>query len=222
MATHENPADKPEVKELTDEATKLVALAGSYKVATPEQYNAAGEELKRIKGARTRLEALRMTMTKPLDAAKKAIMDFFRAPADQLDRAENTLKRAMIGFQQEQERIRLEQQRLADEAARKEREALERRAQKAEASGKVEKAEMLQTQAASVVAPVIQRETPKVAGVTTRKVPKFEIVDPTLVPREYCTPDEKKIRAVVNALRTDATIPGVRVWMEDQLAAGAA
>lgn len=43
-----------------------------------------------------------------------------------------------------------------------------------------------------------------------RKTMDFEILDPTLVPREYCSPDEKLLReAVKNQVNT---IPGVRIF----------
>lgn len=215
-------ASDPEVQELTAETQALVALSGAYAVATAESYSHAGEDLKRIKGAKARLETIRKTMTKPLDDAKKAIMDFFRGPSDQLDRSEASIKRAMIAFADEQDRIRREEQRKAEEAARKERERIEAQARKAAESGKAGKAEMLQERAANVVAPVIHREAPKVIGVSTREVWKFEITDPAALPREYTMPDDTKIRKVVGALKGETQIAGVRVWAEKQLAAGTA
>lgn len=214
-----NPAADPDVKELTAQSAQLLALSSTYKVATADQYNGAGDELKRVKAAQKRLDDLRKSMTRPLDAAKKAIMDFFRAPEDQLARAESGIKRAMIAFSEEQERIRREEQRKAEEAARKERERLEAQARKAAESGKTEKAEQLEERAAAVVAPVIQREAPKVSGVNLRDVWLFEITDPNLVPREYLVVDESKIRKVVGALKGDTTIPGIRVYSEKRMAA---
>lgn len=220
-----NPAADPDVKELTAQSAQLLALSSTYKVATADQYNGAGDELKRVKAAQKRLDDLRKSMTRPLDAAKKAIMDFFRAPEDQLARAESGIKRAMIAFSEEQERIRREEQRKAEEAARKERERLEAQARKAAESGKAEKAEQLEERAAAVVAPVIQREPPKVAGVSVRKVWKFEITDPSKINPTFLMPDETKIRKQVLALGADAASivgPGVRIYQENQYASGAA
>lgn len=217
-----NPADDPEVKQLTAQTDTLLAVGSNYVVRDADEYRVAGDELQRVKGAQRRLDELRKSMTRPLDAAKKAIMDFFRGPEDKLARAENGIKRAMIGFQQEQERKRAEEQRRADEAARKERERLAAQARAAEASGKVEKAAQLEQRAAGVVAPVISRNPPKVTGVQTREIWRFEVTDPDLVPREYMSVDESKIRRVVGALKGDAKIAGVRVWSEKAIAAGSA
>jgi len=214
--------DRPEVQELIENTRQLTVLAYEYPVATAEHYSKAGEDLKLIKGTRARLEELRKSFTAPLDLAKKNIMDFFRRPAAQLDEAESRIKRSMISFSDEQDRIRREEQRRADEAARREQEKLNERARKAAEAGRPEKAAALEQRAETIVAPVIHREPPKVAGVSTREVPKFEIVDEKAIPREYLIPDVSKIRGVVNSLKMDANIPGVRVWMEKQLAAGAA
>lgn len=211
----------PEVKALTEETQVIVAAAGAVVVKTVEQYALAGTELTRIKGAAKRLDELRTSITRPMDAAKKAVMDFFRAPAERLAAAEAQIKRAMLAYSNEQDRIRQAEQRKADEAAQRERDRISAQAAKATAAGKDEKAAALEQRAAEVVAPVIQREPPKVAGVSTREVWKFAIVDAALVPREYTLIDESKIRRVVGAMKGDTAIPGVRVYAEKALAAGA-
>lgn len=148
----------------------------------------------------------------------------------------------LAAMQREEERKAREKA----EALRREQEEAARRAREAEAAGRAEEArkaaaeaaklaaqavkveeksadkiETLQLREAMVVAPVIEREAPKVAGVSTRESWKFEITDPAVVPRQYLVIDEAKIRKVVQALKADAQIPGVRVWSERQLAAGA-
>ena len=45
-----------------------------------------------------------------------------------------------------------------------------------------------------------------------REVNKFEIIDETLVPRELCSPDESKIRKMIEAGFTN--IAWVKVWKE--------
>lgn len=217
-----DPSTNPEVQELQTETQSLVALAGTYTVTTAEEYSASASDLKRIKGALARLEKLRKGMTQPLDAAKRAIMDFFRGPEDQLTRAEAGVKRAMIAFSTEQDRIQREAQARADAAARKEREKLEQRAENAESAGKLGKADELLQRAAMVTAPVLARETPKVTGVSTREAWKYEVTNAALVPRDYTKLDEQKIAGVVRAMKGDTNIPGIRVYSERVLASSAA
>lgn len=254
----DNLAADPEVKALTVQTEQFEALALTYKVATAVQYTDAGEQLKQVKAAQKRLDDLRKSMTRPLDVAKKAIMDFFRAPEEKLVRAEGGIKRAMIAYSDEQERIRREEQRRAEEAARKERERLEAIAREAErkarekadaerkaaeaaaAAGRAAeaaklmakaaateeraaaKAEEATQQAAMVVAPIIQRETPKVPGVSAREVWTYEVIDIALLPREYTMPDDKKLGAVVRAMKGDTNIPGLRAYSKNILASDAA
>jgi hypothetical protein len=174
----ENIAARDDVREVTAATMALASLAGSYQVITAEHYEAAGADLTRVKAAQKRLEAVRKAITQPLDAAKKAVMDFFREPEARLVDAESRIKRAMISFSDEQDRIRRAEQQKADEAARKERERIEAQAIKAQASGKVEKAEALQQRAQTVVAPIISRAPPPVTGINTREVWKFEVTNP--------------------------------------------
>jgi hypothetical protein len=199
-----DPLKTPEVKELQQETQQLAAIANDYKVTTAEHYATGAEHLKRVKGNLSRLEKIRKGMTQPLDAAKRAIMDFFRPFEEQLTRAEGSIKRALIAYNEEQLRIQRAEQAKVEAAARAERERNERAAadarRKAEedaaqlrrdaeaaaaagrtaeaaklaarAEQKVERAEVkaegLEMQARTVVAPIIQRETPKVSGLSDR------------------------------------------------------
>lgn len=55
-------------------------------------------------------------------------------------------------------------------------------------------------------------------GVTTRSTWKYSVEDLTAVPREYLTLDEKKIKAVVKAMKGDTAIPGIRVFEDGTVA----
>lgn len=251
----------PEVQAVASEVSYLEAYASNYVVRTAEEYAAGGEDLKRVKAAQKKLEETRTAITGPMNAALKRVNDFFRAPADRLNTIERAIKSKMVVYSDEQERIRREEQRKAEEAARREREKIEAQAREAErkarekadaerraaeeaaAAGRAEEAaklnaraaateakaaekvEQLAERAATVVAPVIQREAPKVAGVATREVWKFEITDPSKINPAFLMPDEQKIRKQVQALKGDAAAligPGVKVWVERSIAAGAA
>lgn len=212
----------PEVVEAREIVERATQAAATFKIVTAQDYEDSAGMLKKVMASKKRLEDLRTAITGPLNASLKAVNDLFRAPAEKLVAVERQIKGEIGRYADEQDRIRREEQRKADEEARKQREKLEAQARKAEESGKAEKAETLQQRAETIVAPVIQREPPKVTGVSMREVARFEITDASQLPREYLVPDEKKIRGVVAALKTGANIPGVRVWMERQVAAGAA
>ena len=59
---------------------------------------------------------------------------------------------------------------------------------------------------------VLPKETPKMKEMQARETWQFEVVDEKLVPREFMSPDPKKIGAVVRSQKKLANIPGVRIW----------
>lgn len=250
-----DPSAQPEVRALIAKTDVIVSEAEAFKIVTPLQYADAGEVLKRIKAHAKQLEDTETGITRPINAGLKALRELFRGPRDRATHAENLVKRQMMAFNDEQERIRREEQRKADEIARKERERIEaiareterkarekaaeerKAAEAAAAAGRAEEAARLTAkadateqkaadkvltlgeQATTIVAPVIHREPPKVSGVSTREVWKFAVSNAAAVPREYLSVDETKIRKVVQALKGDTQIAGVRVYSEKQLAA---
>lgn len=228
-----DPSKLPEVQQATATADKLVALAGSYHVTTAAEYGSAGGDLVQVNTAIARLEELRLSMTRPIDQGLRAIREFFRGPTERLERAKSQIKRAMIAYDEEQQRIAREAQRRAEEQARLAREEQERKARELEQRAAAERAagnaraaarletraEVAQDRAASVVAPTFVAETPKVKGVSGRRVWKYRVKDANLVPREYLMLDDKKIGAVVRAMRKDTNIAGIEVYDEPDLSA---
>jgi colicin import membrane protein len=221
----------PEVQEAEAAVNALVTLADSYAVTTVVAYEAGADDLKRVKAAQKQLEELRTGMTGPLNASLKRINDFFRAPTQRLQNAEGKIKRALLAFSQEQERIRREEQAKRDAEARKEQERLAKLAAKAEAAGKVEKAERLELQAATIVAPVVQMEQPRVTGLATREVWHGECVDLMALvqaiaagkaPLALVAANDKVIGQQARSLKTDFAVPGIRVWSTQEMASRSA
>ena len=118
----------PELEAEAASVDTMVTWAEQLAIATATDYEKAGEGLRRIKARAKELDEKRKELTLPLDALKKKWMDWFRTPLAKLEQAEIAVKRHMITFQEEQERIRREAERQAAEAARKERERMDREA----------------------------------------------------------------------------------------------
>lgn len=88
-----------------------------------------------------------------------------------------------------------------------------------------EKIEQLSDKALDIVAPIIQREAPKVEGVSVRERWTFEVLDAAKLDRRFMTPDLEGIGKLVNALRADAAGvlgEGVRVYSVPVVASEAA
>ncbi len=119
---------------LTNSAQKALANATDYVIDSPTMFELASDDLKRVKSLQKEVEEKRTGITGPLNQAVKAVNDLFRSPKEYLDKAEATLKRAMVTYTTEQERLAAEARRQAEAEARAERERLaqqEREAQEA-------------------------------------------------------------------------------------------
>lgn len=177
-----------------------------------------------------------LTIAEEAIKRQKAITDFFAASkklAFDLHRSickmesdllqpymqiERLIKDRRLNWRQAEEQKRLkaeaeqrriahaaEQQRLLDEAAALEKE------------GEKEAAEVVLEQAQTVQAPavVVQSTVPKQVGSSIRKKHSYRIDDEAMVPREFCSPDPKKIKATVDAYGMGAKISGVTVFPDE-------
>jgi hypothetical protein len=150
------------------EGMTAVTYADSFAIASAGDSAKAQEARARIN---TRIKALndaRMALTRPIDAAKKVIVDFFAGPISAFERAKVVLDRKIITYENEQEAIREAKQRqldkiaederkrlqaIADETARKAREEADKKRREAEAAaaaGRQAEADRLNAQAARV------------------------------------------------------------------------
>ena len=212
-----------DMADLEQEKSSIVTLVRNFQIANAEDFTAAAEQLKTIKGSQKRVNEFFDPMIKQADQTTKDIRAKKRAFSDPLDQSEGRLKQLMLGFQQVQQRKAEDERRRlqaeADERARKEREALEK---KAAAAKKPETQERHAEAAAMVVAPVIHvaSEAPKVAGISTRKIWRARVVNLEAVPREFMLVDEKKLAKFAAAMKEGAKVEGVEFYTEDILSSG--
>lgn len=165
--------------------------------------------------------------------AHKSIIAAKKVHTDPLEKAEKIARDNMKTWMNEQERIRRETEKKALEEQRKAQEAAELAMREAEAQARKEQqgqAEMLaewglEEEAAAVAqAPVIVPEIaipvysppPQIqkGPVSYRESWVAEIIDPTLIPKEYMIIDMAKINGVAKAMKGLTNIPGVQVRCE--------
>ena len=197
--------------------TQVADQAELLVIEKPEDYEFAGSLLRSIKTVRNNIDATFDGPIKAAHEAHKSILSAKKQHEAPLANAESVVKNKMGKWSMEQERIRRAEEARLRDFAQKEAEA--RRLAEAielEKQGHAEKADALL--AASVVAPtvVVPSREVKTDGVTQVRVWKFRIVDEAIVPIEFRTIDETKIRKVVNAMGDAAKIPGVDVYAEMQ------
>lgn len=215
-----NAPESPDTATLQAESKPLL-VPPNFKITTADQYQNAGTQLTGIKGLLQKIGLTFDPHIKRAHDAHKALVAEKRTHEQPLLNAESLLKRALLAYNAEQDRIRREQETKAREAAEKERRRIEDRAAKQAEKGNEQRAEALREKAALVSTPVIETHTPKVAGLSTREMWDFEIQDETLIPREYLVVSEQRIGAVVRAMKSATNIPGVRVFPRQTIASRA-
>jgi chromosome segregation ATPase len=110
-----------DIKELLNGAT-------IEKIDTAEQAAAAGMMVKSLSAKRKQTEELRVLTKEPHLQAGREIDSYFKAPIEKMMAVEKQVSGKIIDWNRLVEQKRAEQQRLADEVARKEREAIEAKA----------------------------------------------------------------------------------------------
>ena len=186
--------------------TKTVA------VRNPVERKAVYEAVIGVKTKRAQIVESFKVSKESTYAAWKSVVAHEKSFTDKLDDFEKAGKKAILQFDAiEEKRIedeRKKQQAIADENARKERERL---LKKAETLKTPEKKEAALAAAASVQAPVIEiaPTVQKQAGESTRQIWYAEIINPSLVPREYLMVNEKMLDGIAKNSKGAMQIPGV-------------
>lgn len=123
---------------LSDDDSALVATladrGAALTITDTAGYAAGGVLLREIKAAAKTLDERRKSITAPLDAAKRAVMDLFREPTDRLDAAEVAVKRGLAEYDAEQQRQAQARAAAERDRIRKEEEERQRKAAEAQAA----------------------------------------------------------------------------------------
>lgn len=219
----------PSSADLQRGAASALDLVQSFEVVDAATFEIAADELKAIKGKIDALNEKRLGITKPLDAAKAAVMALFKPPIEVLQQAESIIKSKMLAWQQDEQRKAREAQLAAERAAEAERKRLADEASALADLGRTGEAAVKEQVAQMVVAPhAAVPAPPAVKGISTSTTVEFEVVDLlALVQHVAQRPellallavDSVKLRAQVRATGMATNLPGVRVFEKQTLAA---
>jgi len=160
-------------------------------------------------------------MKKAADESKRRILETERQELSKIEPIVSELSAKVSRWLADEERRRRE----AEEAKR--RAELERMRLEAELEAKAREADGIKNESErrriedQIITDAARREAElepipevpaaaKADGVSLRDNWTFEIIDESLIPREYLIPDEVKIRKVVVAMKDKTNIPGVK------------
>lgn len=135
---------KPETRQLVDTIRAGVQSAKAVTViTTPQEYEWAAEQVIACNSAVKKLTDQRMAITRPMDEAKRQVMELFEKPIKAAEAIVAHCKRLMVAFDAEQDRRRREEQerlrREAEEKAAAERAEADRVRREAEAKERAER-----------------------------------------------------------------------------------
>lgn len=226
-----------EAKEVSESTDLLLQEAKDFKIKTVADLEISANILKTIKQKKKKIDEVRKTITRPLDAAKKRIMDFFRPAENKLSEAENIIEKTILDFRaEERKRIEEEQRKAAEEARKKQAEELARiqkEQEEAEMMGDSETVENLEMQKTVVattaeVATVVTTEEPKLSGVAEVKRWKAVVTDKMALIKHIAATGQfenivefsnKELTALATATKGTIQIPGIEFKVERSLAA---
>lgn len=194
-------------------AMTLVESVNGLMVTNAQEHAAVGAQVAIIRDYEKELESEYKAL--PVIIEAKRLQGVKGEMAALLEKTRKDAKARQMAWEDEEERKRMAlEAKLAAEAKKQaDNEALER-ARLAQDEGNHEEAAQVLAEAISTPAPVvvIPKTAPKAVG--RRMVPKFRIVNASLIPRQYLMPNEVAIGGVIRSLRAEANIPGVQFYEE--------
>lgn len=170
---------------------QVLGTLQTFEIRDQQGMELAGSLLRMVKEEWNRLDAVRKHIGKPLREKLKEIQGHFKPVQDIYEQAEAILKGKIS--EATQQMMQAQAQAMAA-------------AQQAHQQGDQQAMAVATQQAAQT-----DVQLPK--GVHTRKVARFQVVDPSQLPGEFWTPDRQKIQAYVDAGWRQ--IPGVQIWEEE-------
>lgn len=209
-------------EQLTQTALTVVKRAALVKITDQQSYDSAAELLTAvIKPTRKAWTEYWEDVKKPLREAVNKVQAKFKNGDDKLAAAEQSVKMSIFTWDQEQDRIRQERQRKADEKAQRDVEA-KKAALAVELEGSGMTDEDIEAAVASVpevVAAPVQETYQNAAGISMRDNWSCEITDIKAlckaigagkVPTNYVLPNETALNARARADKGTMVLPGCK------------
>lgn len=220
----------PEAAPLVKETDAIVAQASNLKIVNADHYAETANDLMRIKGLLKKINETFDPIIADAHKTHRSACDAKKSLTDPLTGAEKAIKKAMVDYDEEQERIARElEENLRKEAeakAEEKRQAMIDQADLAIELGADDEAEELLNQADSVqvLTPLVSSNTVSVGGIAKKKTWKARVTNPKLVPAyfgefEIRKINEGQLNRISQMTGGAAKIPGVEFYEERGISA---
>jgi hypothetical protein len=220
----------PKEQEIQSEGELLVAEANALTVTDSASYTALAEFLKSIKRSLKSIEDYFSGLITPQRTALQALYDRKNSHIKPREEAERIAKKKIASYEEQLERERrVEEARLQEEARVREEERRMQEALDMESDGDRKGAEQLLSEPIEPMPVRVAPSTPKVAGISFREEWKFELGSIVEVAKHVAAhPEDACLLALnttavgqmVRARKSAFKVPGIRAYMEKNVAAG--
>ena len=207
----------PNGKALAKTRDGLVGKANSFVIKTEDHYTASWALVQLIDSAIATVEEPFEPFVSGLHYLHKMAIKLRDSFLDPLYASKQRLMTIRRTFRDEQEEIKRKADAAAAEVLRKtQQRELERQAKAAEKAGQPEVAVVLREEKVSMPLPFLNPTpaVPKQEGSIIRERWIYTIVDPKAVQREYCSPDDRIIRPIVEKLGPACKIEGLEIKLD--------
>lgn len=216
MATVEEKDDVktislPNARKITREEKKALETqedAKKIKVRSAMSYAAAAEFVLAVKERERSINDLFEVHVKNAHKAHKDLTEARGKLLKPLESARKTVEAMMSDYDREQRRLA---QAKADEDAR-----LQREQEIAEAKKRRDKEAVKELQAAPIISTPAFIPTPQVAGIVSKPIVKYRIVDESKIPRAFLMIDDSKIKAFIKQNGSAGSISGIEFYDDIQ------
>jgi len=201
-----DPLADLEVGALVIEAEKILSYAKTRQVTTTEQAKNANDDLSIISGIKKRMDTCRKQYLDPINAIKDQLINTFKDIMSPILEADKITRDKMLSYDQEQRRIRAEQERINTlrlEAAQKEMEL----------NGELSESVNL----VDVIEPA-KRVSTDMGTSSVRDNWKYRVVDFALLSDEYKIEDSSMLNAVAKKHHDTKKVPGIEFYNEPIIA----
>lgn len=183
---------KKEISIVKGQATKVVNAVAEMVIQNDEQYSFAATKRIDLNEARKEIEKTKRKILDPLNEARNEVMSLFKPVEVQVTGALNTLDGKLRAYDQvKAAAARAKEEELRAEIASGEKDVAEAVSEISEVQSKPE---------------VHSAKSGK--KLVERRIPKLNVFDATLIPREYLVVDNVAVRA---ALLAGKSVPGARM-----------
>ena len=179
--------------ELQVQTNNLLDTVQFITIKNDSELEEANGILRKIATLRRAAKAHFESLKKPFNEAMANLRQKEKEFLGPMEKGESTIKKLIVEYNNKR-----------DEQLKEEQAKLDAMAKTLEGTG-------------MSVLPTVKLEKPKLEGTSVRKRYDFDIVDPTLIPREYLIVDTAAIGKVVRAMKEKTNIPGIKVVIRQDI-----